>query len=176
MEKLVKAAWAGVVANEVFICIRTYSGYRSSRADPKGATHYLDANVGEMELGSSLLDALNRSRFVLPAPRHDVWTHPDAGVDPDLYDLNATSMRYEEWVDQTMKLYGYKTRKALFKNLHSCSCECQSGTIKMQPMKKAKGEGWTGPSAEHDLSVKVAFGSSPEAVGAALRLALSRCT
>lgn len=46
----------------------------------------------------------------------------------------------------------------------------------MQPMKKDKGEGWTGPSAEHDLSVKVAFGSSPEAVGAALRLALSRCT
>lgn len=173
---VIRAAWAGVTANARFICIETYSGYRSSRFDPKGATHYLDANVSELELGRAFLDALGRSRFVLPAVSGRVWTHPDAGVDADLYDYDSMLRRYEDWVETTMGLYGYTSRRALFKSLKSCSATCQDGIINIQPMKKDKGEGWFVHPSQQDLSVSVAFGSSSEDVGAAVRLALSRCT
>jgi hypothetical protein len=165
-----------VTAADRFICIQTYSGYRASRLDSKGATHYLDVAVNDRELGEALVDSLGRSRFVASSSRGDIWMHPDAGVDEDLYNYDSTLRRYEEWVETTMSLYGYKSRRALFKNMKSCNAKCQGGIINIQPMKKDKGEGWVVPSLQQDLSVSVDFGSSSEKIGAALRSALSRCT
>ena len=176
MEKVIKAAWAGVTANDRFICIQTYSGYRASQMDDKGALHYLDSKADSHELGLALLDAIEKSRFVASTMRRDVWMHPEVGVDAEFYDYNSTLRRYEEWVQATMSLYGYKTRKALFKGLHSCNAKCQNGVINIQPMKKDKGESWSCPSSTPDISVNIALNAQAEEVGAALRLALSRCT
>jgi hypothetical protein len=176
MEKLIRASWAGVVASDRFICIQTYSGYRATQMDYKGAVHYLDPDTDDQEVGAAFLDALRKSRFVASSIRRDIWMHPEVGVDPELYDFASTSHRYEEWVEATRRRYGYKSRRELFKILKCCNAKCQGGVVNIQPMKKDRGEGWIYPSATQDVSVKIDLGSAVEDFGAAVRLALSRCS
>lgn len=82
--EVVKTAWVGVKFNENFICIETYSGYRSSQADPKGAQYLLSPDTNDQELGAALLGALGKSRFVLSVSyaqftrlnmNHQFWDH-----------------------------------------------------------------------------------------------------
>lgn len=176
MEKVAKTAWAGIKASESFICVQTYSGYRGSQMDPSGATHYLAVSAGDQELGATLMDALSKSRFVIPAMRRDIWIHPDARVDAALYDFDSMARRYDSWVAECMELYGYKARKALFKNMKSCTAKCQSGALYIQPMRKERGEGWSVPIDQPAVSVTVDTDRSSEEVGAAMRLALAKCT
>lgn len=176
MEKVVKASWAGVKACDRFICIQTYSGYRGSQMDPTGATHYLEVSAGNQEVGAALTDALSKSRFVIPGMRSDIWIHPDARVDADLYNFDSMARRYNAWVTECMERYGYKNRKALFKSMKSCVAKCQEGIIGIQPMKKDRGDGWSVPQVEQDISVNIACGRSSEEIGASVRLALIRCT
>lgn len=176
MERVAKTAWAGIKASESFICVQTYSGYRGSQMDPSGSTHYLEVSAGDQELCAALMDALGNSRFVIPAMRRDVWIHPDAQVDAALYDFDSMARRYDAWIAECTELYGYKTRKALFKNMKSCTAKCQSRTLYIQPMKKERGDGWSVPENQPDVSVTVGIDRSSEEIGAALRLALARCT
>lgn len=175
MEKVVKAAWAGIKTSERFICVQTYSGYRGSQMDPSGVTHYLEVSAGDQELGAALMDALSKSRFVVPAMRRDIWIHPDAEVDAVLYDFDPMARRYDAWIAECMELYDYRTRKARFKNMKSCTAKCHSGTLNIQPMKKEKGDGWSVPEDQPHVSVAVDTDRSSEEIGAALRLALAGC-
>lgn len=174
MDDVVKTAWADVGINNELIYVKTYSGYRSSRADPKGVEHFTSPDIGDPELGAALLDALAHSRFVLPEPRQGVWTHPDATFDMDLYDYNLTNQRYGQWVLRVVDSYGYKTKRALFKEMKKCSIESKNDEITIRPSHHEKLEVWDGISA--DDYVVISSDSSPSNVGAALRLALSRCT
>lgn len=175
MDDIVKSAWAGAIYNGDFICVETYSGYRSSRSDPKGTQHLLIPDVSCEVLGVALLDALAHSRFVLPEPRSDVWVHPEAEFDSDLYDYKRGIERYAEWTKALMKRYGYKTKRALFKNMKSCNIESQNGTITIRPSYHEKLEMWSGDGISKDDYVVIPA-SSPAEIGAALRLAFSRCT
>lgn len=65
---VVKTAWADAGVNKEFIYVKTYSGYRSCRADPQGVGHHTNPDVSDRELGTAVLDALAHSRFVLPEP------------------------------------------------------------------------------------------------------------
>lgn len=116
MSDVVKSAWANAKINKEFICVKTYSGYGSTQADPKGVEHFLSPDVADEELGLAVLDALAHSRFVLPRPRQDVWINPEATFDMELYDLDLHMQRYDQWVNSTLKRYGYKTKRALFKD------------------------------------------------------------
>ena len=59
--------------------------------------------------------------------------------------------------------------------MKSCSISAgQDGIIKISPLHHEKLEGWSGIDDENDIEVSL---ESPEAeIGAALRLALFRCT
>ncbi|PWK43232.1 contact-dependent growth inhibition system immunity protein [Pseudomonas sp. OV226] len=176
MNNVEKTAWADAGVNKEFIYVKTYSGYRSSRADPKGVEHYASPEITDQELGAAILDALAHSRFVLPEPRKDVWIHPEATFDMDLYDYELTNQRYDKWVDSTLERYGYKTKRALFKDMRKCSIECQSGQITIRPSHHEKLEAWSGKGITEKDYVVISSNSSPREIGAALRLAFSRCT
>lgn len=62
--------------NNDFICIQTFSGYASCRADYLGAKNSLSRDAADNEVGEALLDALSKSRFVLPAPRENLQIDP----------------------------------------------------------------------------------------------------
>ncbi|MBV7307038.1 contact-dependent growth inhibition system immunity protein [Xanthomonas vasicola] len=176
MNDVVKTAWADAKMNNEFIYICTYSGYRSSQADPKGVMHFLKFDASDEDLGFAVLDALAHSRFVLPAPRNDVWIHPEATFDITLYDYKLTIQRYNEWVTNTLERYGYKSKRALFSNLKSCSIEKKDGRIKFCPSHHEKLEFWSGKDIAESDHVTVNSTNDYSEIGSALRLAFSRCT
>jgi hypothetical protein len=73
-----------------------------------------------------------------------------------------------------MEQYGYKSRRALFRKMKHCSAEIIGENIRMMPMRRDRGEAWDGLNESETVVVPVL--SSPAEIGAALRLALSRCT
>lgn len=176
MNNVVKMQWAGVVLNKELLCIKTYSGYRSCRADHRGVMYLLTPDASDEVIGEALLDALSKSRFVLPEPRSDVWIHPEATFDSELYDFDATAQRYKDWISHLMSRYGYKTKRALFKGMKSCSVENREGQITIRPSRHEKLEGWGDTGKGGGDHVVISANSSPDQVGFALRLAFSRCT
>lgn len=173
---VVPKSWANVKLNKELLCIQTYSGYGSSRADHKGVMHLLAPDASDQVVGEALLDTLSKSRFVLPEPRKDVWIHPEATFDSELYDYAATVQRYKDWVFQLMSQYGYKTKKALFNDMKNCDVVMCSGEIIIGPSRQEKLEGWGETGLGGRDNVVIPTDSCPAEVGAALRLALSRCT
>ena len=176
MNQLSKASWAQVHFNADFVCIETASGYRSDRIDPKGARHLLSPEVSDEDFGVALLDAMARSRFVLGEPREGIWIHPDTEFDMDFYDPKKTEARYEDWQRSLMNRYGYKSKKALFKGMKNCLVERRDALIKLTPMHHESLEGWGRTKGDGIENVEIAADSTPAEVGAALRLALGRCT
>jgi hypothetical protein len=176
MNNVIKMQYAGIYANEKFICIETSSGYRSGIADPKGKQHLLPPDADDTALGDALLDALAHSRFVLGERRTDVWVHPDAEYDMDLYDYQKNIERYAAWIENLKLRYSYKTKKALFRKMDNCGVEQVDGKIRISPMRHEKLEGWSGDGFTVADTVVISTNSSASEIGAAIHLALSRCT
>ena len=174
MDKVIRARWAGVYFNEDFILIETNSGYRMNQVDYKGKQHLLASDASDEALGIAVLDALAHSRFVLGAPRAGSVYSPDVEFDMDMYDYKQGIERYAKWIADLMAHYGYKTKRVLFKNMHSCNIESCNGIIKITPMHHEKLEMWAG--INKDENVIILSDSTPAETGAALRLAFSRCT
>ncbi len=175
--KIVKSAWASASLNEKFLCIETYSGYGGgTNADPKGRRILLTPDATDEEVGCALLDALAVSRFVLPEPRTDVWVHPEADFDKDLSDYKQVALRDAERTQNLMARYGYKTKRALFKDMKNCSIKSAEGTMAISPTHHEKLEAWGRTKDDGIEDVVIPADSSPAGIGAALRLAFSRCT
>lgn len=58
---VVKTAWADAGVNKEFIYVKTYSGYRSGRADPQGVEHFFSPDAADKQPGPAVLDALVHS-------------------------------------------------------------------------------------------------------------------
>ncbi|HAV71795.1 MAG TPA: hypothetical protein DCX91_07740 [Stenotrophomonas sp.] len=173
MNKLRKTQWASVKANQEFVTVQTFSGYRSSRMDPEGVRLILPPNVENEALGTAVLAALDASRFVLAQPREDVWIHPEATFDKRLYDLEFLKNASDEWVGLHMRKFGYKTRRELFKELLDCNVERRDQEIIISPTVHEKLEGWGG--VPEDQHVVLPGSVTPAEVGEGVRLAMSRC-
>lgn len=165
---------AGVYTNADFILIETNSGYRGSVRDFRGIQNFLKSDADDGELGEAILDAMAHSRFVLGVPRTDVWLHPDVEFDQELYDYQKTAERYKAWKADLMARYGYKTQRALFKGMKHCLVERNNGVITLQPWHHEKLEAWSGLGIEENVTLPA--DSTPKEIGAALRLAFTRCT
>lgn len=168
MNEVVKTAWAEAKSNGDFICVETYSGYRMSIRDPQGKQYLLPSDVSDQELGEVVLDSLAHSRFIPP--------HEQPEEDLVLFDYTLANRRYSEWVKSLMATYGYKTKRALFRDMKNCNIECRDGFITIEPSHHDKLEGWSGEGIRIEDYVVIPADSPPAAVGASLRLALSRCT
>lgn len=177
MSEMIRGWWGSALCNPDFICIETYSGYHSgTSSDHKGKQNFLEPSASDEKLGLSVIDALAHSRFVLPAPRFDVWIHPDVEFDLDLDDYKKRADRYVLWTKNLMTSYGYKTKRALFKDLQNCGIESKNGLIKITPMRREGAEGWEGLGKGMEGIVEIPATSTPAEIGAALRLAFTRCT
>ena len=163
MTGITERKWAQAESNSDFICVETYSGYRSSALDPEGKQHLLAPDASDELLGLAVQDSLSHSRFL-----------PVEAV-PAFFGYRAVAHRYVEWVKALMERYGYKTKRALFKNMKTCGIECCSGVITIRPTNHEKLEGWSGEGISKDDFVIVPEDNPPAVIGAALRLAFSRC-
>jgi len=107
------------------------------------------------------------SRFLPPEERSE--------EDLALFDRDAVSERYLEWVRSLMTTYGYKTKRELFKDMKNCSIECRNGTIIIGPSCHDRLEGWSGDGIRQEDHVVIRADGPVADVGAALRLAFARC-
>ena len=143
MNEVIRGAWAFAKSNQDFSLIETVSGYRGAAAlDPKGIQRFLAPDASDEELGLAVIDALAHSRWVLPAPRSGSSYPPEVEFDLELYDYKKVAERYAAWTKDLMARYGYKTKRALFKNMKSCAIERKGGTITIRPSHHEKLEAW----------------------------------
>ncbi|GBR18834.1 hypothetical protein AA105894_2160 [Asaia spathodeae NBRC 105894] len=167
--------WANIKMNEKFINLKTHSGYRIFQYDYSGENIYLSPEVNNIDFGLEILSALGASRFVLPAPRNDVVVHPDVEYDAPLHNYILTEERYRKWVTETMEKFGYKTKRAMFKNMKNCDVVKSSENMKIKPWFHNKLEAWSLDGISEEDNVVIPADSSAEEIGVAARLALSRC-
>jgi hypothetical protein len=154
---------ASAMFNGDFFLIETWSGYRSLFRDNLGAQHFLEPNSNDESLGHAVLDALSRSRFCsleeIQSRRHS----------------DRMAEEYATWVQSLMVKYGYKDKRALFKSMMNCNVKLAGGFITIGPMIHDSLDGWIGFPRDENNPVIIPASSTAEEVGAALRLAFSRC-
>jgi hypothetical protein len=151
-----------VINNRDFISVKPYSGYSLAIADPKAPEYLLKPDASDEELGEAILNALKHSRFL---------SYEEAT------ELRANGKQnYDNWVQKIMSMYGYKTKKAMFKDMKSCGMSLHEGIITIRPSYHEKLEAWGGEGISEDDYVHISADSPHAEIGAALRLAFSRCT
>lgn len=154
--------YAEAYENQDFINISTFSYCGIRTRDPDGENLLLSKNTSNEELGQAALLALSKSRKI----KESEYIY---------FDNNNISQRYNNWVANLMDKYGYKTKRALFKKMMRCPIEIRDGVLTISPSIHEKLEGWGGDDFTESNKVILPINSSPEEIGAGLRLAFSRC-
>lgn len=156
--------WTTAINNGDFILVETWSGYRGPAYDPDGKQIYLPVDVEDTSLGQAVLEALSVSRVI------------DVKEIPIFFDYQKRQEIYKKWIESLMSRFGYKTKRALFKNMDECGIEVLDGKITLHPQHHEKLEAWGATENGTKDNVIIPADSSPEEIGAALRLAFARCT
>ena len=153
--------WAGYKANERALIIQTWSGFGRYAPDHLYPPHILPLDADNETLGTTVLQALANSR-----------TLDNEAERIDFLKQESFKPRYEDWVANLCGNLGYKTRRALFKNMMSGDIWLHNGCLKISPSRHVKLEAWDAIDAD---DVILSLDNSPEEIGAGLRLVLSRC-
>jgi hypothetical protein len=148
--------------NEKFISIRPCSGYTMSVIDFTQPEFLFDISVSDEDLGKAVVESLKNSRFLELEKAYELE--------------DICKEHYPKWVAQLMERYGYKTKRALFRGMNSCSIELEDKTITIRPSHHDQLEGWSGNAITERNKVHIPFDAPHSEIGAALRLAFSRCT
>lgn len=157
--------WASAYANTKVLAIDTCSGYRGTVGDPAGAHYDFSPGVTDEELGVAVLDCLMHSRFLdTPELRAELF-HPD-----------AVAHYYATWIERLMQFGGFKTKRALLKDMQCCEIEQDGYALTIEPTHHEKLEGWSGEGFTDTDYVVISVREPPEVIGAALREAFRRCT
>lgn len=154
---------ASVRSNGDFISILTCSGYHLYYADLSGANYLLSPDVGNAELGAAILDALARSRQIPEAEERRIFTK-------EFLDQSTA-----EWEKKLKARFGYKTKRDIYGNMMSCPTYRIDGRIEFMPTCHTALTHWSRTKGDGIEDVYVPADASPTEIGAALRLAFSRC-
>ena len=152
--------WAELQANEKALIIQTYSGCGLIAVDRLYPPYILPLDADNETLGVIVLQALANSRTLTnEAERIDFF--------------NKSDKSYIELDNHLCEKLGYKTKRALFKNMMSCSIWLHNGRIEISSSRHVKLEAWEG--MKNVEKVILTLNNTPAEIGAGLRLALSRC-
>jgi hypothetical protein len=154
--------WAAIATTDRFISAKPLSGYRRHLPEDDVLAAYLEPDATEEVLGQATLEALDKSRFIHP---HD---------DRDFFDFKRILAADKRWHAEFMKRYRYKTKRDAYANMLYCLVERREGWIIIEPHKRDEKPGlwWDLPE---DKTILIPATDDPGIVGAAVKLALSRC-
>ncbi|HEN3565422.1 TPA: CdiI family contact-dependent growth inhibition immunity protein [Yersinia enterocolitica] len=155
--------WVSVSSTKDFLSVDTYSGLGMVGRDPLFPPNLLPPDTDDQTIGEAVLIALSNSRTL------------SLEESADFFDLEKGKEQYAAWIAMLMERYGYKTKRALFKDMKRCSIHCLNDVITISPSRHEKLEAWSGRGIKESDHVVIPADSIPEEIGAALRLALSRC-
>ncbi|BBV76750.1 hypothetical protein STW0522RAO56_28040 [Raoultella planticola] len=156
--------WANVFVTKEFLSVETYSGLGMTANDPLFPSHLLPVDVDDQCLGETILRAVSNSRTLTELEDRIAF-----------FDLEKGKEQYSAWKVMLMEKYGYKTQKALFKDMKKCGIHLINGVITISPTRHEKLEAWGRTKGDGIEDIILSTGSSPAEIGAGLRLALSRC-
>ncbi|MDA7416441.1 contact-dependent growth inhibition system immunity protein [Xenophilus arseniciresistens] len=166
MNAVVPSRWASAYWNRNFYLIETFSGYGMAGRDPAGKQHTLQQDATADDLGAAVLDAMGHSRFL------------SLDEAKDFFDYKKMQEQYAAWIEDLMKQHGYKTKRALFKDMARCNISLTVGDSQMtiSPSHHDRLESWSRVKDDGIEDVVIPSDSTPEVVGQALLLGFSRCT
>jgi len=153
---------ATLTASPAFVDVVAHSGYRGYRPDREAFGCTLAADASDEQLGSAVRKALLLSRQI------------EFAEVKAFFDSKLMQQLHDDWVALMMSSYGYRSRRALHQALRSCRCESDGSKIRLVPWRREGAEGYVGFGTP-DVDVVVPFDSSDVELGAAARVALSRC-
>ncbi|AKP34329.1 contact-dependent growth inhibition system immunity protein [Yersinia aleksiciae] len=157
--------WASVYSTKEFLSVETDSGFGRVRRDPLFPPYLLQPDADDQTIGNIILKALLDSRTLTSLEERVAF-----------FDLEKGKEQYAAWIAMLMERYGYKTKKSLFKDMKNCSIHCVNDLIMISPTHHEKLEAWSGKGIKESDHVAISANSLPAEIGAALRLAISRCT
>ncbi len=156
-----RKSWATVKFNGDFIDVTACAGYRACYLDPEAWSVQLSPADDDEKLGRAVLGALNASRFL--EPREAFTVQADA------------PKNYERWANTLVERFGYRSRRAMFGKMKSCSITRRGDLISFKPLKHQKLEGWSGDGITEGDVVVISADKPPVEIGVALRIVLGRC-
>ncbi|WP_093212860.1 MULTISPECIES: contact-dependent growth inhibition system immunity protein [unclassified Variovorax] len=150
-----------VFCSRDFYCMWPQTGHRLLCNDPRLDYVLLPPDSSPESLGTHVRLALNQSTAI-PWEEFQV-----------IFNSGDVQKAVSRWEDELSKKFGYKTRKALFKNMKNCLVKESDEGIEFTPTRQDRLDGWQGLGAEE--KIHISSESSNEAVGAALLKTLGRC-
>ncbi|WP_336699279.1 contact-dependent growth inhibition system immunity protein [Pantoea dispersa] len=155
--------WANVFATQEFLSIETYSGLGMTGRDSLFSPHILPPDADDQSIGEAILKSLSDSRTLTVQECEN------------FFDLEKGKEQYLAWIVTLMEKFGYKTKRAMFKDMKKCGVHLINDVISISPTRHEKLEGWGRTKGDGIEDVILKADSSLAEIGAGLRLALSRC-
>lgn len=157
-------ARASVHFNGDFFEVSTMSQGMLDYAEPDSPPHYLAPDVNNETLGHTLRLALKASKRVSVEEFQKIWTSRI---------VHKLGDERDAWA---MKHYGYKTKRAMYKNMDRCSISVADGQIEIAPMHHKSLDGYSGISNDGPEILRIPETATDTELGAALREGFARCT
>ncbi|PPV06422.1 contact-dependent growth inhibition system immunity protein [Xanthomonas axonopodis pv. vasculorum] len=154
---------AQVCFNGNFYKLITMSDGMLSYADPDMQAKYLAPDVEDSELGAALRMTFEASKSVGIEDFHKIF---HSGI------VQERAKEREKW---EMKNYGYKSKRAMKRNMAICNVSA-GDEIKIQPTHKNSLDGYTIKKDTGTFPLFVPSTATDAELGAALREGFKRCT
>jgi hypothetical protein len=149
-------------ATDKYILLESASGYIVSGPDPAGYRVYLDPDTSSEVLGSEFFRALSGSRIL------------DVDTERDLFLPERVDREYKLWIEELKSRFGYGSRRAALKDVKYCAVRKLHGEIVFMPHEHPEPEMWR--RLDDKAFITIPENATPDQAGAAIRLALSRCS
>lgn len=132
--------------------------------EPSAKAHYLAPDVDDDKLGGVLRLALADSKRTSAAEFQKIF------ASGEIQKLADERTKY------AMQRYGYKSKKAMFKEMMCCWVSVLEDQIKIQPTHHKSIDGYSGISQEGSEILSLSVNATDADLGAALRDGFKRCT
>ncbi|WP_433692108.1 contact-dependent growth inhibition system immunity protein [Herbaspirillum seropedicae] len=157
-------ARAEVGFNGDFFQIIPYSISMVNYADPSAEVCYLPADADDEVLGRSLRLAFSGSKVVSAETFHEVF------ASGKIQEKSAERLNF------AMQRYGYKSKRALLKNMMCCWISLSERVIQIKPTHHKSIDGYSGISVDGEEILHLPNSATDDEVGKALREGIRRCT
>jgi hypothetical protein len=153
---------AALEASSKFIFIASFTRSRIRSIDPNGVQIFLSPEAPDKDLGRAAKRCLSMSREV--------------SADEIKRIIENSSAMELEWGRSTAKRFGYRSWRALYKELSTCDIKELESSIRIEPSNHSSLREWNDKGLSKYDWVVIDNHASDAALGVACRLALSRCT
>lgn len=155
-----KRPWANIIAR---------SGYRATFDHADAYCDFIPFPLTDESVGRSVVKALSASQF------HDPRISPPESLS-SFGDYAKVIERYKRWTGFVKSRYPGLSSRMVFRGMKCCNVtfNVQDNVIVIEHTFQQKTDEWVHPQEGADV-VSVSYNSAPEEIGAAVRLALSRC-